>query len=54
MKSLGLESDPLGKLFIYTWKNKGLKINPGRTHALMRDHLEENSSLMSVAKKRVY
>ena len=51
MKSLGLESDPLGKLFIYTWKNKELKINPCRIPTLMRDHLEENSSLMSVAKK---
>ena len=27
-KSLGLESNPLGKLFMYTKKNNGLKIGP--------------------------
>ena len=40
-KSLGLESNPLGKLFMYTKKNNGLKIGPWGTPALMGDHLDD-------------
>ena len=48
--STGLPNEKFS-LYICAWKNKGLKINPCRTLALMIDHLDESNSLMSVAKK---
>ena len=39
-KSLGLESNLLGKSFIYTKKNNGPKIDPWGTPALIGDHLD--------------
>ena len=53
-KSLGLESNPLGKSFMYTKKNNGPKIDPWGTPGLMEDHLDDWPSLVPVSKKWVY
>ena len=37
----GLESNPLGKSFMYTKKNNGHKIDPWGTPALMGDYLDD-------------
>ena len=40
-KIFGLESNPLGKSFMYTKKKNWPKIDPSGTPTLMEDHLDD-------------